>query len=107
MSTQADVKSLDTLSFVKAALASYAHETGQAIAEVELEGRQHQAQIESVFPIEILVAWWLSSLRLNSRQRIPPQRQDFRSSTSAYPLRPCHCQGRGIVVARAPDPWLA
>ena len=40
MSTQADVKSLDTLSFVKAALASYAHETGQAIAEVELEGRR-------------------------------------------------------------------
>ena len=40
MSSQADVKSLDTLSFVKAALASYAHETGQAIAEVELEGRR-------------------------------------------------------------------
>jgi hypothetical protein len=40
MSTQADVKSLDTLSFVKAAIASYAHENGQAIAEVELEGRR-------------------------------------------------------------------
>ena len=40
MSTQADVKSLDTLAFVKAALATYAHETGQAISEVELEGRR-------------------------------------------------------------------
>jgi hypothetical protein len=40
MSTQADVKSLDTLAFVKAALASYAHESGQAIDEVELEGRK-------------------------------------------------------------------
>ena len=40
MSTQADVKSIDTLAYVKAALASYAHETGQAIAEVELEGRR-------------------------------------------------------------------
>jgi len=40
MSTQADVKSLDTLAFVKAALAAYAHETGGAIDEVELEGRK-------------------------------------------------------------------
>ena len=40
MSTQADVKSLDTLAFVKAALAAYAHESGQAIDEVELEGRK-------------------------------------------------------------------
>ena len=40
MSTQADVKSIDTLAYVKAAIASYAHETGQAIAEVELEGRR-------------------------------------------------------------------
>jgi len=40
MSTQADVKSLDTLAFVKAALASYAHETGGALDEVELEGRK-------------------------------------------------------------------
>lgn len=40
MSTQADVKSIDTLAYVKAALASYAHETGQALAEVELEGRR-------------------------------------------------------------------
>ncbi|NDC53098.1 MAG: hypothetical protein EBZ74_02120 [Planctomycetia bacterium] len=40
MSTQADVKSLDTLAFVKAALAAYAHESGQALDEVELEGRK-------------------------------------------------------------------
>lgn len=40
MSTQADVKSLDTLAFVKAALASYAHETGGALDEIELEGRK-------------------------------------------------------------------
>jgi hypothetical protein len=40
MSGQADVKSIDTLAFVKAALASYAHETGSALAEVELEGRR-------------------------------------------------------------------
>jgi hypothetical protein len=40
MSTQADVKSLDTLAFVKAALASYVHETGGALDEIELEGRK-------------------------------------------------------------------
>lgn len=38
MSTQADVKSIDTLALVKAALASFAHESGQALGEVELEG---------------------------------------------------------------------
>lgn len=37
---QADVKSIDTLAFVKAALANYAHESGQALAEVEIEGRR-------------------------------------------------------------------
>jgi hypothetical protein len=31
MSDQADVKSIDTLAFIKAALASYAHESGQAL----------------------------------------------------------------------------
>ena len=40
MSDQADVKSIDTLAFLKAALASYAHESGQALGEVELEGRR-------------------------------------------------------------------
>ena len=40
MSGQADVKSLDTLTFVKVALVSFAHETAQALAEVELEGRR-------------------------------------------------------------------
>jgi hypothetical protein len=40
MSDQADVKSIDTLAFVKAALASFAHETGQAVGEVELQGQR-------------------------------------------------------------------
>ncbi|NBW95221.1 MAG: hypothetical protein EBR28_00455 [Planctomycetia bacterium] len=40
MSTQADVKSLDTLAFVKAALAAYAHESAGALDEIELEGRK-------------------------------------------------------------------
>jgi hypothetical protein len=40
MSTQADVKSFDTLAFVKAALAAYAHETGGAMDEIELEARK-------------------------------------------------------------------
>lgn len=38
MSSQADVKSIDTLAFVKAALAAFAHESGQALGEVQLEG---------------------------------------------------------------------
>lgn len=38
MSTQADVKSIDTLAMVKAAIAAFAHESGQALGEVELEG---------------------------------------------------------------------
>ncbi len=40
MSDQADVKSIDTLAFVKAALAAFAHETGQAVGEVELQGQR-------------------------------------------------------------------
>lgn len=40
MSTQADVKSLDTLAFVKAAFAAFAHETSQAVSEVELQGQR-------------------------------------------------------------------
>jgi hypothetical protein len=40
MSTQAEVKSIDTLAFVKAALATFAHETGQALAEVEMQGQR-------------------------------------------------------------------
>ena len=38
MSDQADVKSIDTLAFVKAALSAFAHETGQAVGEVEMQG---------------------------------------------------------------------
>ena len=40
MSDQADVKSIETLALVKAALAAFAHETGQAVAEVELQGQR-------------------------------------------------------------------
>ncbi|NDC62574.1 MAG: hypothetical protein EBZ59_00980 [Planctomycetia bacterium] len=40
MPGQADIKSIDTLAFVKAAIASFAHETGQSVAEVELDGRR-------------------------------------------------------------------
>lgn len=40
MSTQADVKSVDTLAFVKAALIAYAHESSQALADVEIEGQR-------------------------------------------------------------------
>ena len=37
MSTQAEIKSIDTLAFVKAALAAFAQESGQALGEVELQ----------------------------------------------------------------------
>lgn len=40
MAGQAEVRSIDTLAFVKAALATFAYECGQALAEVELEGRR-------------------------------------------------------------------
>jgi len=40
MSTQADVKSIDTLAFVKAAFASFAHESGQALSECEIQGQR-------------------------------------------------------------------
>jgi len=40
MSTQADVKSIDLLAFVKTAFAAFAHETGQAVAEAEMQGQR-------------------------------------------------------------------
>lgn len=40
MSTQADVKSIDTLAFVKTGLAAFAHETGQALAEIEIQSQR-------------------------------------------------------------------
>ena len=40
MSTQADVKSVDTLAFVRAALIAYAHDSGQALADIEIEGQR-------------------------------------------------------------------
>jgi hypothetical protein len=40
MSDQADVKSIDTLAFVKGAIAAFAHESGQAVSEVEIQGQR-------------------------------------------------------------------
>lgn len=40
MSTQADVKSIDTIAFVKTALAAFAHETGQGATEVEMQAQR-------------------------------------------------------------------
>ncbi|MFM8706234.1 MAG: hypothetical protein ACKOHG_20705 [Planctomycetia bacterium] len=40
MSTQAEIKSIETLAFMKAALAAFGHETGQSLAEVELQAQR-------------------------------------------------------------------
>jgi hypothetical protein len=40
MSTQAEVKSIDTLAFVKAALAAFGHQSGQSLAEVEMQAQR-------------------------------------------------------------------
>ena len=40
MSDQADVKSIDTLAFVKAAFAAFAHEANQAVSEIEIQGQR-------------------------------------------------------------------
>ena len=40
MSTQAEVKSIDTLAFVKTALVAFGHETGQSLAEVEMQAQR-------------------------------------------------------------------
>ncbi len=40
MSTQADVKSTDTLAFVKTALAAFAHETSQGLSEIEIQSQR-------------------------------------------------------------------
>jgi hypothetical protein len=40
MSQQADVKSIETLAFVRSGFAAFAHETGQALAEVEIQGQR-------------------------------------------------------------------
>jgi len=40
MSTQAEVKSIDTLAFVKAAMAAFGHETGQSLGEVEMQAQR-------------------------------------------------------------------
>ncbi len=40
MTDQADVKSIDTLAFVRSAFASFAHEANQALAEIEMQGQR-------------------------------------------------------------------
>lgn len=40
MSTQAEVKSIDTLAFIKAALATFGHESGQSLSEVEIQSQR-------------------------------------------------------------------
>lgn len=40
MAEQVDVRSIDTLAFVKGALAAFAHEAGQAVSEMELQGQR-------------------------------------------------------------------
>ncbi len=40
MSTQADVKSIETLAFIKAAIAAFAHESGSASAEIEMQAQR-------------------------------------------------------------------
>ena len=40
MSTQAEVNSIDTLAFVKAAMVAFGHETGQSLAEVEMQAQR-------------------------------------------------------------------
>jgi hypothetical protein len=40
MSTQAEVKSIETLAFVKAAMAAFGHESGQSLAEVEMQAQR-------------------------------------------------------------------
>jgi hypothetical protein len=38
MNQQADVKSIDTLAFVRSAFAAFAHESSQAVSEIEMQG---------------------------------------------------------------------
>jgi hypothetical protein len=40
MSQQADVKSIETLAFMRSAFAAFAHETGQALSEIEIQGQR-------------------------------------------------------------------
>ena len=40
MSTQADVKSIETLAYIKAAIAAFAHESGSAAAEIEMQAQR-------------------------------------------------------------------
>jgi len=40
MSQQADVKSIETLAFVRSAFVAFAHESGQALSEVQIQGQK-------------------------------------------------------------------
>jgi hypothetical protein len=58
MSTQAEVKSIDTIAFVKAAMAAFAHDGGQAVGEVEL-----QAQRMAAWICDDQAAYWKTEIR--------------------------------------------
>lgn len=58
MNDQADVKSIDTLAFVRTAFASFAHECGQAIGEIEIQG---QRAVE--YLCQDRAAYWKSEIR--------------------------------------------
>jgi hypothetical protein len=58
MSGQVDVRSIDTLAFIKAALASYAHESGQALSEIEIEGRRSVEYI-----VADMASYWKGEVR--------------------------------------------
>jgi hypothetical protein len=58
MSTQADIKSTDTLVFIKTALAAFAHESGQAVSEIEI---QSQRAVDWVTVDQ--VAYWKTEVR--------------------------------------------
>lgn len=58
MTDQADVKSIDTLAFVRTAFASFAHEANQALGEIEIQG---QRAVEYICMDR--AAYWKSEIR--------------------------------------------
>lgn len=63
MAEQADVKSIDTLAFVRTAFAAFAHETGQALAEIEIQG---QRAVDWICVDQ--AAYWKAEIRRRSDQ---------------------------------------
>jgi hypothetical protein len=58
MTDQADVKSIDTLAFVRTAFSSFAHEANQALGEIEIQG---QRAVEYICMDR--AAYWKSEIR--------------------------------------------